>query len=435
MHVLIVTQYYWPESFRINDVAEELVARGHQVTVLTGMPNYPQGVRYQGYGIFKPRTESHHDVSIRRVPVIARGNKGRKGLLFNYLSFVVSATVMGSWRCRGKYDALLVYAPSPITQALPAIALKLFKRIPLILNVQDLWPQSVQAVGALKSARLQRWLVGLVRFIYARCDWILVPSRAFTANVIEYGANPEHIEYWPNLADDALVSECPANKKNSKNNADFTGQAVQVSAVQQIIPSLPVGFKVMFAGNIGEAQDFPTILAAAEQLKDSETIQFVIVGDGSKRAWAESQVIERGLSGTVHFMGQFPYQQMPQWYAQADILLVTLKSEPIFALTVPSKVQSYLSSAKPIVAALDGEGASVIVAAQSGKVGPAGDASALANNIYSLYSLSHDSRHQLGVNGRQYFLANYTRALVVDQLEARLNCLTQSKVLSQSENI
>lgn len=421
MHLLIVTQYYWPESFRINDIAQALVTRGHQVTVLTGMPNYPQGVRYPGYGIFKPHQENCHGVNILRIPMIARGKRGHKGLLLNYLSFVVSATALGWWRCRGKYDAILVYAPSPITQVLPAIVLKSLKRIPLIFNVQDLWPESVQAVGALKSPRLQRWLESLVRFIYRRCDWILVPSRAFINNVVKHGASAERVEYWPNMADDAsTITKVPAS--TGELNPEDTVRALK----------LPTGFRVMFAGNIGEAQDFPTLLSAAEQLRENKEIQFVIVGDGRNRAWAESQVIERGLAQSVHFVGQLPYEQMPSLYAQADLLLVTLKSEPIFALTVPSKVQSYLSSAKPIVAALDGEGAALIVEAQAGKVGPAGDATALAANIRLLGAMSLEQRQQLGDNGRSYFLANYTCAKVVDQLEARLNFLTQSKSVVQT---
>lgn len=412
MHLLIVSQYYWPESFRINDIAEELVARGHQVTVLTGMPNYPQGVRYPGYGIFKPHQENHNGVNIHRVPIIARGTRGHKGLLVNYLSYVVSATALSLWRCRDQYDVILVYGLSPITQALPAIWLKFFKRIPLVLNVQDLWPESVQAVGALKSPRLQRWLASLVSFIYRRCDWLLLQSRAFSAKVIQYAADPQRIEYWPNMADDASLELQDAEVKFS----------------------VPAGFRIMFAGNIGEAQDFPTILAAAKILQQTADIHFVIVGDGSKRAWAESQVVEQGLTQSVHFIGKFPYEQMPHLYAQADALLVTLRPEPIFAMTVPSKVQSYLSSGKPIVAALDGEGAAVIQEAQAGAVGPAGDAAALVENIRSLYTMSPENRRQLGLNGCSYFLANYTRAIVVDQLEARLRALIQPKLADTQEN-
>jgi glycosyltransferase involved in cell wall biosynthesis len=398
MHVLILTQYFWPEAFRINDLALGLKERGHQVTVLTGMPNYPTGHFPPGYGFFFPGKQEFKGVLIYRVPLIPRGKGQRWRLMLNYLSFAFFASLLALVRCRGAYDLIFVFEPSPITVGLPAIVLKKFRRAPIMFWVQDLWPESLSATEAVRSEPVLRLVAKLVRFIYRHCDRILVQSEGFIPSVTAMGAEPQRVVYFPNWAETlyrpvAAAEDAPERK------------------------DMPTGFCVMFAGNIGAAQSFETILDAAAQLREHPTIHWVIVGDGHRRAWVEAQIVERGLKESVHLLGLRPAEMMPRYFALADALLVTLKRDPIFALTIPSKVQSYLACAKPILAALDGEGARIVRESGSALVCPAEDSKALAESALRLSRMSFQERAAMGNRGRVYFEANFERERLLDRLE------------------
>jgi glycosyltransferase involved in cell wall biosynthesis len=180
---------------------------------------------------------------------------------------------------------------------------------------------------------------------------------------------------------------------------------------------MPAGFRIMFAGNIGAAQDFATILGAAEELRNYSDIHWIILGDGRMRPWVESEVYQRGLTGTVHLLGRYPAEAMPRFFSLADVLLVTLKREPIFSLTIPSKVQAYLACAKPIIAGLDGEGARVIEEAGTGIACPAEDPGALSAAVLTMYSMSETEREAMGLRGRDYFEKQFERTMLLDRLE------------------
>ncbi len=395
MKILIITQYYWPEVFRINDLADALKARGHDIVVLTGIPNYPTGRFFPGYGVFSPARERRNGVEIRRVPLIPRGRGGGLRLALNYVSFAISASLLAPWVCREQFDAIFVHEPSPITVALPAILMRRLRRIPLLLWVLDLWPESIAAAGSVSSSTLLASVGMLVRFIYRRCDLILVQSRAFTERVIAYGAAPERVRYFPSWAE-----------------TQFTEPATGPTAVP-----LPDGFKLVFAGNIGAAQDFETILAAAERLRNEKEIQWILVGDGRMASWVRQQVASRGLAQTVSLPGSFALDAMPGLFAAADALLVTLKADPVFALTIPGKVQSYLACGRPIIAALDGEGARVLRESDAAMVGPSGDATTLADNVFAMYRKSGREREVMGKSGREYYLQHFERDRLMNQLE------------------
>ena len=402
MNILIVTQYFWPESFRINDLAAGLVERRHRVTVLTGLPNYPGGKFFDGYGYGGPGRETYRGVQVMRVPVLPRGAGGGFRLALNYLTFALAATVLAPFKCRGDFDCILVYEPSPITVGIPAVLLRRLKRAPLLFWVQDLWPESLSATGAVRSTAILRLVASLVRFIYRRSDRILIQSRAFAPPITALGADPSVIRYFPNSAETIYQ---PA------------GRAPEAG----LEPGLPPGFRVMFAGNIGAAQDFETILAAATLLKEQTAIQWLILGDGRSRPWVEQEIAARGLRATVHLLGHFATAAMPRFFARADALLVTLKKEPIFALTLPAKVQSYLACAKPIIAALDGEGARVVTEAGAGVAVGAGDPAALANAVLTLARLSADERQAMGERGRRYFEQHFEREMLLSRLENWMN--------------
>lgn len=398
MKILIVTQYFWPENFRINDLALGLRERGHEVTVFTGKPNYPEGRFFPGYGFFGRAQEDYHGVRVIRVPLIPRGAGGSLALFFNYLSFALFGSLLAPLRCRGAFDAILVYEPSPVTVGLPALALEWAKRAPVLFWVQDLWPETLSATGAVRS----RWVLALVdrlvRFIYRRCDLVLVQSQAFTPRVQAQGVPAGKVRYYPNSAE-----------------ALYRPVAVEPQAPERRL--LPPGFRVMFAGNIGAAQDFETIMAAAEKLKAEHDVRWVIVGDGRQYAWVEQEIARRGLRGTVHLLGRHPVESMPRFFALADVMLVTLKNDPIFALTIPAKIQSYLACGRPIVAALDGEGAQVVRESGAGIAVGAGDASALADAVSKLHRTPAPEREAMGRRGREYFERQFERSLLVSRLE------------------
>jgi glycosyltransferase involved in cell wall biosynthesis len=402
MHVLIVTQYFWPENFRINDVAIGLKENGHEVTVLTGQPNYPEGRFFPGYGCWSKTEESYHGIRVLRVPLIPRGDGGALRLLLNFCSFALSASVFGAWRCRASYDVTLVFEPSPVTVGIPAIVLKKLRGAPILFWVQDLWPESLSATGATKS----RWILGivesLVRRIYRQCDRILVQSEAFRTPIERLGVKREHIMYFPNSAEPfyqplSLEREAPEHSQ------------------------LPSGFRVVFGGNIGKAQSFGTILDAAELLKDQPEIHWIVLGDGRMFTWVQDQVERRGLGRTVHLLGRFPAESMPRYFALADVLLVTLLEQPIFALTIPSKVQSYLACGKPIVAALSGEGARIIREAEAGLTPPPEDPLALANAVLAMYNMPAEVRRAMGLRGRIYFETHFERMLLLERLDLWMN--------------
>ncbi len=262
MRILIVTQYFWPESFRINDLALGLLERGHQVTVLTGIPNYPGGELFDGYGFFNT-SEDYCGVRIRRVPLIPRGRGGSFRLILNYLSFALTATVVGPLLCREAYDRIFVFEPSPVTVGIPAVFLKKLKKAPMLFWVQDLWPESLIATGAVRSKAIVSLVGHIVKFIYRHCDLILIQAKAFCGPVAQQGGSEEKIRYFPNAAENLYGSPI------------FSAE----------LPPLPEGFRILFAGNIGAAQDFETIIAAAENVKDPPDIKWIIIGDGRMRAW------------------------------------------------------------------------------------------------------------------------------------------------------
>lgn len=398
MKVLIVTQYFWPENFRINDLAEGLVERGHEVTVLTGIPNYPEGQFASGYGWIKKTREVYKGVRILRVPLLPRGNGSGLWLALNYFSFALSASVLSPIICRGKYDLIFVFEPSPITVGLPALVLKKVKSIPILFWVQDLWPESLAATGAVRSPRILRWVEKLVRFIYQGCDKILVTSRGYFAPILALGIDRNKLLYFPQSVEEVY-------------------KPVLADAGATEYSLMPEGFRILFAGNIGAAQSFETILDAAERLAGHSEIQWVIVGDGRMRTWVESEVQRRNLVGTVHLLGRHPVESMPRFFALADVLLVTLKKEPIFALTIPGKVQSYLACGKPIIAALDGEGSNLINEARAGLECPAEDAEALAAAVLAMYQMPIAQRQEMGQSGHRYYLENFNREMLISKLE------------------
>lgn len=404
MRVLIVTNHFWPENFRVNDLAVGLKERGHDVCVFTAIPDYPEGKFYPGYGLFKRRTEYYQGILIKRYPLIPRG-KGRSwNLILNYLSSAMMSCLLAPLYCRGRYDVIFVFHTSPISVGFPAVLLRRLKSIPLIFWNLDLWPESLSATGAVTSATTINLVRKVVRSIYRRCDRLLVSSRGFVESIKHTGGYPNEILYFPNwvepeyLKDAGLSTPC--------------------------LPALPQGFRIIFAGNIGVAQDFSTILAAAEMLKDHVDIHWIIIGEGRQSAWVREQVTKRGLERQFHLLGRYPAEVMSHFFVQADALLMTLRREPIFALTVPGKLQSYMASGKPIIAGMDGEGAKIVNEAVAGLTCPAENPAELAAQVFKLYQMTPEERLNFGDNGRDYCEKNFNRSMLLDSLEEIMMELT-----------
>lgn len=400
MHILVVSQYFWPENFRINDLTEEWRERGHQVTVLTGRPNYPAGVLFPEYKNNPKAFDVYSGAAVKRVPMLVRAN-GSVRLFMNYVSFVLGACIFGPLKLRGvRPDVIFVFEPSPVTVGLPAILLGRLKRVPVVFWALDLWPETLAAIGVVKSPTVLKWIGHLVKFIYDRCTLVLAQSRSFINSIAEHCSDSTKIRYFPSWAEDVYAADdvVPA-------------------------PEVPVrehGFDIMFAGNIGHSQDMPAVLGAAELLKNDARIRWLIVGDGRKSEWLAQQIKDRKLEDRVLLLGRFPVERMPSLYARADALLVSLRKDPVFSMTIPGKVQSYLMAGVPILGMLDGEGARIIEDAQAGLTCAAGDSEGLARQVLRMADAPSEQLKEWGANGRRYAQQEFGRSQLMDQLEALL---------------
>lgn len=414
MKILIFSQFFWPENFRINDLCEELIRRGHEITVLTGTPNYPDGKTFPSYRRNPSNYSWFHGAEVQRVPVISRGSSSVR-LILNYISFVISATILAPWKLRGrKFDAIFVFQTSPITAALPALFVARIKRAPVILWVLDLWPDTLSAIGVVTSRRMLLLVGRLVKFIYRRCALILVQSRLFRHSIVDYAGPQAKIRYFPGWAEAVFDS------------TSFGNMAPEMKP-------FALDFKIVFAGNLGEAQDFPAIVKAAELTRHIENLRWIIIGDGRAAASAIADVRNRGLDDKVVFLGRYPLERMPEFFSGADALLVSLAGEPIWSMTIPGKVQSYLGAGKPILGMLNGEGARVILEAGAGLVTEAGNAHGLARNVVAMMEKSATERHRLGRAGLAYGKIEFDRHMLIDRFEHWLNECSPSTNMKGAE--
>jgi len=408
MKILIVSQHFWPENFRINDLAIGLKEKGHEIFVLTGIPNYPEGKFFPGYGFFRRRVDNYQGIKVFRFPLIPRGKGKSWNLVLNYLTSTFMSCLLAPFYCIERFDLIFVFETSPVTIGLPAIVVKKIQSIPIVFWVLDLWPESLAASGAIRSAHVLAMVKRLVRFIYRRCDKILVSSKGFIESIDSVGGYKGDIEYFPNWVEPEYLA--PVGNESSVS-----------------LPNLPEGFRVMFAGNIGAAQDFETILKAAEALNAYPDIHWIILGDGRRAEWVSAQVKARGLSSHFHLLGRFPAEMMPLFFARADALLITLNRDPVFALTVPGKLQSYMAAGKPIIAGLDGEGAKLIEEAGAGLTSPAGSHSELAERVLTLYRMTPEDRQKIGALGRAYCVEHFDRNKLFAKLEILVKNTGQRK--------
>lgn len=401
MRILLVSQYFSPEPFIINDLVKTLVDQGHEIVVYTGKPNYPEGNIYDGFTKRSFNIEKYYSkVKVYRVPLKPRGKGGAKELILNYLSFVFSGLKHLNKVEEKDFDVIFAFGLSPITSVIPAIFLKRKLGCKLTLWVQDLWPESLIATGYVKNKLLLYPVKLLVKWVYRSSDQILVQSNGFKIPISKY--TNKVLTYYPNSI-----------KVNDKQNLS--------DLPEELKKHFDDNFCLVFAGNLGKAQALDIILKAAERLTDLINLKIIIVGGGSLSNWLKEQKKIRALDN-IELVGRYPMDVMPSIFKRSQGLIVTLTDNEIINYTIPSKIQSYLSSGKPIIGSLNGEGAAVINEAQCGFVTKADCSIGLENSIRKLFALSNSSRELLGNSGLKYFNKNFNMEVQSRNLVSILKC-------------
>lgn len=395
MKVLILSQFFHPENFRANELALLLKQENLEVEVLTGLPNYPQGSFYKGYSLLGPYSDQLKSLKIHRVPVIPRQSGKSWQLVLNYLSFVFLASVFGFWKLRNfKFDVIVVWNTSPITSFLPAILFKLWRKCPATIWVQDLWPETFKAVTGINNSLLDSALELVVRTVYRFCDQIWIQSMAFKNSVL-LRSSDEKIFYVPNWADEVY----------EKSFATKTDELSRLLPLNSFV----------FAGNLGRVQSLETILNAAEKLR-GQNLKIIFIGGGSLESWLKNEIVEKHLEENVLHIPLMPPEQVVGYLKEAKALFITLKKDPLFEKTMPSKLQSSLALGRPIVAAIDGEAQRVIKESGAGFSVAAEDSNALANVILQMNQMSQSELDQLGINGRKYYEIHFSRTKVLNTI-------------------
>lgn len=385
-HVLLLSLFYHPEPVaRPHDLAMTLQQLGYQVSVVTVFPNYPHGKIYPNYRIRLWQWETLDGIRVLRVPHMADRSRSAVRRLLSYFSFSISSLCLGTLKIE-KPDVIWTYQIG-----LPGVLMGALRGVPLVHEVQDLWPEWGQAAGLGLKARLYRLLERQERLIYRRARAVVTITNSFKQILAQKGVPPEKIAVIPNWA----------------NEATFRPEAYDANLAQQ--EGFSGRFNVVYIGNVGAAQALQVVLDAAELLCASPRIRFVIIGDGVERAALEQQAGERGLDN-VRFLGSRPQNQAASYMALADVLFLHLKRDPVYAITIPSKTYGYLASARPVLAAAEGEMACLIQELQAGVVCPPENAAALANAVRQLDAMSAEQRAAMGHAGLQAISTTYSRA-------------------------
>ncbi len=393
--LLYICQYFAPETFRGNDIAYDMAKRGVEVTVICGTPNYPKGRFFEGYGWFKRNKEIINKVHVIRLPIIPRGNGSKIKLLANYFSYFIIASIYLPFHilANKKYDACFVQQLSPVMMSVPGVLFKKITGRKLYTWVLDLWPESLKAAGGINNSKILGFFNWFAKLEYKNSDKILVSSNGFATNINSKGDFGTKIRYMPNWAEDELNS-----------------------SEELKIPDFPSGFNVVFAGSIGEAQDFESVVETAKILKSEDNIHLIIVGDGRKKEWVAEQIIKFDLSDRMLLLGRYDIKYMPSFFQKADCLFLSLKDDEILNLTVPAKLQAYMTNCKPIVAMINGDANSLISNVRCGISVPASSPDMLVKALRTLRDCSDYERKQMGVRAKTYCQEHFNKEKILKNL-------------------
>lgn len=402
MRLLLVTQYFWPENFRVNDMVEGLVAAGHDVTVLTGFPNYPYGKIYPGYKKWKLfQRETYKGAQVVRVWLHPDHTLSIIQRLLNYGSFALTASLLGPFLTGLGFDRIIVFQPGPFSVGFPAILYKLLMRVPALIWVQDVWPDGLRDSGVVKNEKLLKMVGWFAQKVYAFFDKVMISSPGFKEPLVRMKVDPQRICFLPQWSEDLYQMVAPDEALRAAEG--MVGR-----------------FNVMFAGNIGLIQNLEVVLDVADRLRGHPDIHFVIVGDGLRLEPLKDAARQLRLDN-VTFKGRRPLEAMPPLFALADALLVQLKKSPIYNLTIPGKLQSYLACGRPVVAALEGAGAQIVREAKAGVACEPDNPQALTAAVLALYRLPPEERQKMGLAGKTYYDRTFARSVVMDRLSTLIS--------------
>ena len=395
--ILVFSQHFWPEEFRVNDICRGFVEQGFSVDVVCGIPNYFGGKVYKGWGFFKRMREEWHDINIRRVWEIPRGSNTFFRIFFNYISWPFFCFFYLPFIGRG-YDRVMVYQLSPVLMAFPAIVYRFFTKTPLTIYMLDYWPVSFYAIIDLKNRLLRRILSGVSKWHYKRADNIVVVYEGIKKLLIDdAGVDPSNISFIPQSCE--KIHETCLFDENLHNKYEGC-------------------FCIVFTGSINPAQSFDIIVQAAKLCYDAglTDIHWVIVGDGMSRKNVEEMVAESGLEDNFHFEGAYPVEEMPRFYSITDAFIVALKKSKLGDFGVPAKIQSYLAAGKPILGAMDGDAAELINKNRVGLCGPSDSAEVLFENIREIYLSDESQRKEMGERAKQCYFEHFERDVTMKKL-------------------
>lgn len=391
--ILVISQYYYPENFRINDICEEWVKRGHDVTVITGIPNYPKGKFFKGYGYFRKRKEVVNGVKIKRLFITPRRNN-KISLILNYYSFVISGWF---WKLftRHKADLVFIFEVSPMTQALPGIWYGKKRDIPVYLYVQDLWPENLQIVGGINNKIILNHFTKITMKIYKNSTKILTTSKSFKKSIEKRGIDKDKVMYWPQYAED-FYKPINSNYKRKENTLN-----------------------IIFTGNIGTAQGLDILPEVASLLKkdNNQGVEFTIVGDGRYKDELLEKIISLDLKEYFNFMGMKKPEEIPEILSKTDVGFVSFSDNELFKMTIPAKLQSYMACGMPIIAVAFGETQSIIKDSNSGLVSDPGNIEHFYNNILKMQTMTNKEFKELSKNSIKYYKENFSKKKLLDVFE------------------
>ena len=397
-HVLVISQFFYPEQFRINDICKEWVKRGYKVTVVTGIPNYPQGKFYDGYGFIKKRKEKWNGIDIIRIPLIPRGHNSI-GLVLNYISFVISGMFWKTFT-KIKADCVFSFAVSPMTQVLIGCWYAKKNKIPHYVYVQDLWPENVQVVTGINSPLVIKPIDKMVDYIYSNSNEIFATSPSFVETICNRKVKVDRnkVHYWPQYAEEFY------ERKDKYSISEIEDSD---------------SFKIIFTGNIGYAQGLDILPKSAALLKEYN-IKFIVVGDGRYLKQFKKDILQYDVEDKFILIPRQPAEKIPYYLSACDLAFLSFSNNDLWKKTIPAKLQSYMACEMPIIAAAEGETSKVINKAKCGLSCKIGDEKALAESIIAL--MNKDLK-DMAINSRNYFKANFDKKLVLDYFEKYLDLI------------
>ena len=390
--ILVVSQHYWPETFRITDICEGLVENGCEVDVLCGIPNYPGGKFFDGYSYRKNRRQVKKGVNIRRAFEIPRGNNSNFRIFVNFISFPLASLMHLPRLLRKKYDRIMVYQLSPVFMAFMPILLAKLKKTKLYIYICDFWPHSLFSILDIKNRFLRGLITKFSYWHYKKADGLMGVFEGIAERLNTLvGIPSEKIRYIPQVCE-KLYEQDIYDKKLMARFCDGS-------------------FNIVFAGNINPAQDFGTVTAAAKKVKDAgyTDIRYIILGEGMSKQWLMDEVKRLGMEDDWVFEGLVPVEDVPRYQTLADALLVALSKSDLFEYGIPAKIQSYMAGGRPIISAMDGAGKELVNGSGAGISVDSGDIDGLKDIIIKMHEMTPEQRKAIGQKGREYHFANFER--------------------------